>query len=349
VFRLPSDPYLLTAFWAALTAVVLTLGLSLAILVLRVRLLARQREWTAFVARWRPLLLAAMLEPAGAAQLPALARREQMMFLRLWAYLHESVRGEAGQRLNAAARAMRVDARVRTLLARGSRADKLIAVLAAGYLRDGEAWHELVRLARGGDSLLSVNAARALVRIDGLRAANALLPLLVTRHDWDLSRVAAFLAEAEQAFWLHLAKVIPHVLPRDLPRALLAAEALRIQLPDATLARLLRPEQPPEVVQAALRLCDNPTLATAVRRCLGHEVAAVRAQAARQMAAIALPADVAQLSALLDDAEWPVRMAAAHALGRLPFLSNAELEAQRALHPRAADVLRQVQAERGLG
>jgi hypothetical protein len=204
-----------------------------------------------------------------------------------------------------------------------------------------------VGLARGPDNLLAVNAARALVRINPLRAANGLMPLLVARPNWDLARVAGFLAEARQPFWLLLAKVVPHLQAHELPRALMFGEALRLQLPDATLARLLQPSQPPAVVQAALRLSDSLALADDVRRCLSHADAAVREQAALRMAAAAIPADTARLAALLDDDVWPVRMAAARTLAGLPFVAAQELEALGATHPRAADILRHVAAERG--
>nr|WP_283254257.1 HEAT repeat domain-containing protein [Ramlibacter paludis] len=146
-----------------------------------------------------------------------------------------------------------------------------------------------------------------------------------------------------------MAKSIPLLRPHELPRTLLLAEALRLQLPDATLARLLQPGQPTEVVQAALRLTESLALADEVRRCLGHAEAGVREQAAVQMAQLARREDVPALAALLGDPQWGVRMAAARALGRLPFLGSGELQALGADHPAAAAQLRQVLAERGLG
>lgn len=344
-----SDPYLAAAFWTGLAAFLLTLGLVVAIVVLRLQLRRRERRWNAFVEVWRPCLLAAILDPASTPQLPELRRGEHVLFLRLWAYLQESLRGDAARLLNETALRLGIDATARRLLVSGSRAEKLQAVLAAGYLRDAQAWDPLVALARSADSLLSVNAARALVRINPLRAANGLMPLLVTRTDWDLSRVAGFLGEARQAFWLLMAKSIPLLQAGELRRALLLAEALRLQLPDPTLARLLQPAQPADVVQAALRLTDSPALAPDVRRCLAHPDPAVRQQAALQMARLAGPDDLPVVTALLDDPEWPVRMAAAQALARLPFLGSSALEALQGAHPQAADMLRQVRAERGLG
>jgi HEAT repeat protein len=340
-----SDPYLAAAFWMGLAAVVATLLLSLVIIGLRLRLRRAQRRWDDFLLRWRPALLAVIVDEA-AAPLPALRADEQRLFLRLWTYLHESVRGDATQRLNDAARSLGMDATARRLLVGGSRAEKLQAVLAAGYLRDEAAWPALAEMARSPDSLLSVNAARAMVRIHPLRSARGLMPLLVTRQDWDLSRVAAFLGEARQAFWVHMTRVVPRLAPPELARTLLLADALRLQLPDATLARLLAPDQSPELLCAALPLCDSPTLADAVRGLLAHADASVRAAAARQMAGLAEAHDRPRLVALLQDAEWRVRMAAADTLGRLPFVTTPELLALQLRHPAANAMLRQVVAER---
>ncbi len=344
-----SDPWLRAALGVGVVAMLLTLALVLAIVFLRLRLRWRERRWDRFVETWRPALLAAMLGGARPAVLPVLRANEHVLFLRLWTYLQESVRGDAARVLNETAMHLRLDATARTLLRRGSRTEKLQATLAAGYLRDIAAWDMLVALARGRDSLLSVHAARALVRINPLRAANGLMPLLLARTDWDLARVAGFLGEARHAFWLLMAKVIPRVKPADLPRALLLAEALRLQLPDATVARLLAPGQSPAVLQAALRLAEAPPLGAAVRACLDHADAGVREQAALQLARLAGPDDIPVLGRLLDDPEWPVRMAAARSLARLPYLSTEELEGLGELHPGAAPVLRHVLAERRMG
>jgi HEAT repeat protein len=324
---------------------VFTVALATAIIVLRLRLRARERAWQLFVQRWRPLLLAAILDPEPGT-LPSLAPREHVAFLRLWAYLHESLRGEAATRLNEAAVALGLDRTVRRLLRAGARAEKLQAVVAAGLLRDQPSWEALVEIAHSADSLLSVNAARSLVRIDPLAAAQVLVPLLVRREDWDLSRVASFLDEARQPFWLVMAKAIPELAGEPLARALLLAEALRLQLPDATLARLLQEGQPPSVVHAALQLADSPLLAQAVRDCLAHPDPRVRTAAAMRMRRLASAQDQPALQALLQDPAWPVRQAAAQALCALPSLDATDLELLLQANPLAADVLRQALSER---
>lgn len=340
-----SDPSLQVAAVAGAAAVALTLAIGILILGLRLQARRDVRRWQGFVAQWRPLLLGAMLSPESA-PLPALARRDHGLFLRLWTYLHESVRGEASARLNRAAADLGIDRSAREFLRHGSRAQQLQAILAAGYLKDDSAWDALLAMARGSDGLVSVNAARALIRIDALRGAQVLMPLILARHDWEVTRVALFLADARDAFWLLLIKGLPAMQAGDLPRALALAEALRLQLPAVTLRYLLDPGQPEAVLCSALRLAATPELAREVRACLAHEAPPVRLQAALATARQAGPADVAALAALLEDGQWPVRLAAAQSLASLPFLSNAQLAAlQRAGGP-ANDVLRQVLAER---
>lgn len=345
MFSTISDPYLQVALVAGVAALCLTFSIALLIVALRLRLRSDEARWQAFVARWRPLLLATMLAPQSV-PLPPLARRDHSRFLRLWTYLHESVRGDANDRLNEAALVLRLDQTVRRLLKRGSRSQQLQAILAAGYLKDRSAWTTLQSMAASRDGLVSVNAARALIRIDPLAGAQYLTPLILARHDWDVTRVAVFLADARDAFWLLLIRSLPSTNVRELPRALALAEALRLQLPVATLRCLLGAGQVPSVVYGALRLAASAELVNEVRSSLSHPIAEVRVEAALAMARVGGPPDVRRLEALLDDAQWPVRLAASQALFSLPFLTTAQLAAMEREGRAGNDVLRQAVAER---
>ncbi len=346
MFSATSDPYLLAALWAGTVALALTLALAAVIVVLRLNLQHQERRWNSFVERWRPLLLAMMMEPDEPPTLPPLARTERTLFLRLWVYLHESVRGTAAEQLNQAARVLQIDRTARRLLVRGSRAERLQAVLALGYLRDEAAWDVLLKLARRADGLVSVNAARALIQIDAFKGAETLMPLILTRRDWDVSRVAAFLVEARDAFWLRLVRQLPTLPPRDLPRALRLADALRLKLPTTAVRVLLQPSQPSAVVQVALRLVASGELPDEVRSCLQHPDWRVREQATQQLAQQATPDDTPALARLLDDPRWDVRMGAAQALARLPYLSDEQLSDLSCPGQPGETVVRHVLAER---
>jgi hypothetical protein len=348
VFRPLSDAILSAALWVGVGAFALTLLMTIAIFSLRFHWEREERRWQDFVTRWRPPLLVTILD-SDPATLPALAPGEGVMFLRLWAYLHESVRGAAVWKLNQVALELGMDAAARRLLANGNRTQRLHAVLAAAHLRDAAAWDALEGIADSRDGLLAVNAARALVRIDPARAAERLVPRMLVRQDWDLNRIGAFLGEAREPFWRVLAEALPR-LPMDQQlRALSLSEALKVQFPDETMRELLHADRPADLLRAALRLTGNLALAEEVRRCLDHADASVRAEAVNRMAHVAVADDLPRLAALLDDEAWAVRMATAQVLRRLPFVSREMLEDLRARHPRSQDVLTHTLAEMELG
>jgi HEAT repeat protein len=134
-------------------------------------------------------------------------------------------------------------------------------------------------------------------------------------------------------------------------RALHLVEALRLQLPAATLRYLLHQQhQPTAVLAAALRVAHGAAVLPTVREHLAHANWRVRAQAVHALSRFGEPADVTLLTAGLGDAEWWVRYAAAQALASLPFLGHEGLaELQSSITDAAAQqILAQVSAERGL-
>jgi hypothetical protein len=342
-----SDPLLLFAFWAGLVSVALTAAIALSIVGMRLRLRVQQARWEAFLARWRPLLLGAMIDPQ-APPLPPLRAGDRLRFLRLWTYLHSSVRGGAGPRLNALARELHMDAVARHLLQRGSRTARLQAVLAAGLLRDAEALEPLLQLAASRDSLLSVNAAGAAVDIDPILASARLFPLILSRPDWDPTRVAGFLQGAREPFALLLVRSLGTMPPQDLPRALRMVAALRIQLPPATLRGLLEPAQPPQVLRAALALATSQAFGREVRALVDHPDGEVRAQAVRQLSLLGGPDDLPALARRLEDPHWPARMAAAQTLAQLPFVEDHQLEQLAAETTAGGEIMQHILAERAL-
>jgi HEAT repeat protein len=341
----PSDPILAAAFWTGIAALLLTLLLGLQIVRLRVSLRARERRRARTLARWRPVLNAAIVGDSPQ-ELPRLLASERLHFIKLWVHLHASLRGEAGAALNAIARRLGLDTEARAMLGRRARTERLLATLMLGHLGDREAWPQLLRLAGMDDPTLSLTALWALVRIDPQAAAEYLTPLFVEREDWAMSHVAGILQQAGTPVAAVLAGMLPRLGAGRLPRALRIAEALRVELPATTLAGALASESI-AVVTAALRIVNTPLLQDQVRALLAHADWQVRVQAAKALGRIGDRSDVERLVALLADREWWVRYRAAQALAELPWLKRADLDALRAsLEDRyAADMLAQVVAE----
>ncbi|MFN3791026.1 HEAT repeat domain-containing protein [Massilia sp.] len=339
-----SNTFVTVALWTGTVALIVTLLLALQIVLLRVGLRRRERRAARAVARWRPLLNQAIVgeEPS----LPSLRPSERLPFLHLWAHLQASLRGEASEALNGVARRLGVDTLSREMLARGARDERLLATLVLGHLRDRAAWPQLLPLASAADSVLSLSALWALVRVDPEAAADYLTPLFIEREDWALSHVAGILQQASGPVAQVLARILPGLPEERLPRALRIAESLRIPLPAGVLAGALHSPSSAVVIAALRGVLDPATLAE-VRALLAHDDWQVRVQAARALGRIGERSDAARLTSLLGDPQWWVRYRAAQALRELPLLSQADLKAVRAsLTDRfALDMLDQVLAE----
>lgn len=342
----PNDPILAAAFWTGIGALFLTLALGLQIVRLRLALRARARRDARVLARWRPLLNAAIVGETPDT-LPPLARAERLHFIKLWVHLQASLRGEAGSALNDIARRLRLQDEARAMLKRRARAERLLAALLLGHLGEREAWPQLLRMAGQDDVTLSLTALWALVRIDPQAAAEVLTPMFVESDDWAMPHVAAILKQASAPVAAVLAGMLPRLSAARLPRALLIAEALRVE-PPADLLRSALSGSELAVVTAALRTVETPGLLPQVRALLSHEDWQVRVQAAKALGRIGGREDVDRLAGLLADREWWVRYRAAQALLELPWMGAPELEAlQSSLTDRfAADILAQAMAER---
>jgi HEAT repeat protein len=339
------DPILAAAFWTGIGALLLTLLLGVQIIRLRIGLRARQRREARTLARWRPILNAAIVGDCPP-ELPRLAVAERLPFIKLWVHLQASLRGEAGAALNDIACRLGLDSDARSMLGRRARTERLLAALMLGHLGDRQAWPQLLRLAGMDDPTLSLTALWALVRIDPRAAAEYLTPLFVERDDWAMSHVAGILQQAGTPVASVLAGMLPRLDPQRLPRALRIAEALRIELPAEALRAALDKAEI-AVITGALRIVNTPLLQEPVRALLAHEDWQVRVQAAKALGRIGGRADTERLVALLADREWWVRYRAAQALVELPWMTRAGLDALHAsLEDRfAADMLAQVMAE----
>ncbi|WP_420476196.1 HEAT repeat domain-containing protein [Noviherbaspirillum sp. ST9] len=349
VFSTLSDPFLLAAFLTGLGALGLTLLLGAQIVILRMSLRRRERLERAVIAKWRPLLMAALAD-APPESLPALPGRERLPFLRLWLHLHLSVRGEASEALNEVGYRLGCDRIARDLLNNGNRAERLLGVLVTGHLRDKSAWHDILQLASAPDSATSLQALWALVQADADKAMREMMPVLLRREDWALPQVANILQDAQDICARYLSDALLQLEARHLVRALHLAEALRVTIPAAQLATLLHGDNT-ELVIAALRLAQDPVLLDDVRARLAHPEWRVRVHASKALGRIGDHSDIPRLQGMLGDRQWWVRYRAAQALVGLPFMRAGEAEALVAASGDrfAADMLRHVLSEREAG
>lgn len=348
VFNTLSDPYLQTALWTGISALVLTLLCAVQIAYFRLSLWRYQIHERVFLQKWEPIFNATLKQEIPLS-LPSLTEEEQIIFLKRWVHLQESVCGEKNSALNALGARLKCDVMARQLLHVGNRGERLLAIVVLGHLRDKNSWMPLLRQAGMSDSMISLYAMWALVQIDPITALEDMAPSFINRHDWSLPHVVNILRSTKEACLPVLLKALPYLDSEQLPRALHIADALQLRFPVTIVAELLHHESV-HVLLAALKIVASSDLLEHVRQHLGHPDWRVRVQVARALGRLGGGGEaVADLYQLLCDSQWWVRYRAAHALVGLPFMTKANVEGLvvAATDRFARDMLQQVLMEKG--
>jgi hypothetical protein len=352
---------LLIVEWLGTLVFGLTLLLLGLVLLMRARLLLREKQRRKFLAVWQPILTEAV--EVASTDIPQLARRDLTNFLLIWNHLHESLLDESKNRLNQIANALSIGDAALQMLRRGDLRERLLAILTLGQLREHAAWDELLHISRDDSPTLSIVAARALVMIDAERAVPELIPILVQRPDWPASRVATILQTAgpdvisdqiaKAAITLSLADKTEsagrskEARPFNAHRQIQYLELTHRATGLPAVRSIVESSGDPEVLAACLRLVNTLEGLAFAHGCLAHEDWRVRVQAASALGRIGQAQDDALLIPLLSDGAWWVRYRAAQALSRLPDMGESKLRAIQAAqaNPFARDMLAQVMAE----
>ncbi len=337
------------AVWAARTLSGLAVALIVWILVLRARHYRRQARVDRLRAVWEPLLAEAIEEVPG--ELPAVDPADTFHFLLLWSYVQESVLDVASARLNALASGVGMGGLSLQLLRDGSTQERLVALTALGHLRDYRGWDEIERVTLSDDVVLSLCAARALLRIDAYRAANTLMPLIVQRTDWPSALIASMLEEAGPDVVSVPVTTAIATAPADaLPRMVRFLELVHTDVAAPVVRQLIATSADANVLAACLRAFADPEHLDVVRRLLEDPRAPVRLNAAVTLGRLGTDVDRGPLTRALGDAEWWVRYRAARALASLPTVDTADLHDIADHHPDryARDMVAQVIAEEEL-
>lgn len=325
-FAVPSDPVLLLALVSAVTVGALSASLILYMLVLRVVQTRQQRRWQRCIATWRPLIAQCM--ESMPSDVPRLRRGEEFALLTLWNHTQECVRGDTTKRrLNILAQQAGLHHVGRRLLAKRGLYGRLLAVVTLGHLRDAPSWMALETLTADPRPALSLSAVRALMRIDVQHALPELLPALLNRREWPLSRVANMLAEAGPAQVSEpLLNALPGASDPELARLVRLLEFARGETLTTVMDRLLRHSNDEDVLLACLKSRHLPPHdAPAIRKLVRHPSWEVRTLAASALGRIGTRNDIPALTQALQDPVWWVRYRAARALVALPGVAGHEL------------------------
>ncbi|MDQ6785272.1 MAG: HEAT repeat domain-containing protein [Acidobacteriota bacterium] len=360
-FATASDNTVEIVWWIGLAINACVVLMMLQVLAFRGLVVFRERKRLRVKQLWEPILLDSVFSVP--AEIPSLEKADAYEFLVLWNYLHESLRDEAVENLNVAARGAGADVAARHLLKKGNMRKRLMAATALGNIRDDESRDALEKFISHADATLSLTAAQALMQIDAKDAIKIVMPLVSERMDWSLEAVAAMFKKAgADVVSLPLSKAIVASCCKD---AALNKSVTKLHAHSPRLIYLLRLAQPRfvsyviryvllrakdvETVNAALKVCDDPTILPTVRKLLADSRWQVRVNAAQALGRTGTARDEKLLVKALRDKEWWVRYRAAQALANLPSVDSEKLELYAAQTSKfSGDILRQVIAERRL-
>jgi hypothetical protein len=350
-FATVSDPHAKVALWSAAAALAVTVALIVAILAMRVRYWRRLRVERDAASFWIPWI--ARCTDSVAADLPALDRRDADHFVLLWCRAQDSLRGESQELLREMARRLGADVHARWMFRTRSLRRRLVGTVALGHLHALDLVPSLQQQIESGPALPSLVAAKALVRIDAATGISCVLSAAVRRQDWPLASIATMLKECEsESVGPALSSAIRSAMSRGDHAGM--ERLLRLHITTETHAMrsvvhdVLAASTNAEVLAAALAALADPDDITYARRLLCHPEWFVRVAAARVLARLGNEDDVPGLTIALRDSSWWVRHRAAQALSQLPGMEPDMLAdmAARQTDPYAADMLRQILAER---
>lgn len=274
-------------------------------------------------------------------------------FMKVWARILESVRGDYRDALVAFLHKTRVPELLRRRLKQGFLRERLLCVATLGSIQDEPSRPALAELALGKDPFLSLAAASALVRIQPRESVEMLLPHMVARHDWPLSRVHAALSEGDPGMVSNeLVGFVMASMP-DVPLRAIRLMGLVRQESRSMLIRTLlmfQVDMDWESEAALLDEIQDPLLGDLARDRLSHPEWRVVVAAVKAIGRVGDSDDVLAVFPLLEHGQWWVRYRAARTIASLPGIKPIEIELMASRHqdPYARDMLRFALSEQSL-
>jgi HEAT repeat protein len=357
-FAINSDPVVRLAFWGGLGAVALTLLLLMQIVFLRLKHRRNARRRREFMSKWDQLLTENVLVNKSPLRLPAIPDEDVVRFLAYWINLHNSMRGQARERLDSLARTIDIEKIVRRMLQNGSNAEKLLATIGIGFFGNKTDIPELKKLLVSERPIDCLHAASAILRLDA-GALGDVLPIIAWRSDISTASIASILQEQDMdGVSLLLAEMLgrvyrdvePHLRMRrrDIVRLIMLASTAQPSVVRPYLLEILDKTNDDEVITACLKVMRDPLELPRMREFINHPNWHVRVQIASALGEMGEEKDLMLLIRLLSDSQWWVRYRAAQAISALPYVTTSHLEGMKSLlgDGFAIDMINQVLAER---
>lgn len=323
--------------------------LLLAALAVRRYMSHEARLQARLVDAWRAPLARIAMEADEAPALPRLPHRHLPYVMEEWNALHEAVRGEPTERLNAVGLKLGFDAAARRMIHSRHAGRRILAIRTLGHLRDPASWKPLHEQLGAQNALVSFYAAAAMVRIDAQRAMPGIMNQLAERESWPAEAMARLLTDvgadiAREPIRALMFSIAPAKLPPLLPWL---AHVDAVLGSEVAVELLRRNPDDAEIVAAALTVVLDPGVLPELARFADSPDADVRQSLAVAYGRLGGLADAETVTRLMCDRVWWVRYRAGQALLKLKGMTDDRLAAVREhlTDPYARDMLEHVRAE----
>lgn len=353
LFRSTFDTATTLALWSIAAVLATTIVLFIYTMGLRVVTITSLRRRRRFLQSWRDVFANSIMSAEAAANspLPRIRHSDKVDLLEEWNRARNTVDGAAVTNLIALARRTGIPEVARKLFRRRRIRSRILAAQTLGHLRDRTHVDELRELVNHENTALSITAAYTLVEIDPDLGISVVVPLIEARRDWPKNRISILLRLAgSQRISEPLYRAIRSADAGGMTYLLQFARLVESEVLDALVEDLIRTNNDPGVLNAALKLVGGFRGVPRIAALTQHDTWYVRMQAAKVLGRIGQQEHLVLLEALLHDPEWWVRYRAAQSIVSLPFLGPNQLRQLRLKQTDkfAADILQQVFAEVGL-
>ena len=346
-----NDPRMLFAFWLGVCVVVVSVVMLIAILVIRQWVERSERIHRNAAERWRAILV----DAAHGRDVPApkLPRSELSGFIDVWNELHDAsnVAPDAHAGMVRVAEQVGLEDQLYHSIDHGNFHNRVMAIVATGHLRSARHFEKLARLLSDNSPIVSISAARAMMKIDPAHAVQLVVPKIVDRKDWVDGGVAQVLHEAGAKLVApELSSATLQVNDDVASRLVRFLAGIDPAAATPVIRKILDEAHDEHLVSTCLQVMTDGSDLAVVRPLLQHPRWHVRMHAASAVGKFGGQGDLAGLQPLLADAQWWVRYRTAQAIQKL---AGAPGEVERIRDGQqdrfARDILDHVIAEQAMG
>ena len=325
------DPKAMFDMSVAIGKILVVLSLVLLLQVVVMRLYRRSRNATKNRVNkcWRPVLSGLIYEAES--ELPKLRRKEVEFFLVEWNKYMETIQGDVTGRMIELIHRLELIPLVSKRLWSNRTRHFLLSMITLGNLRHKDAIDKVAQFLKHPSPIVSIIAARSLLKIDYNIGAILIINTIGQRTEWKTERVMELLKSGQGSDSLEYVILTAvtkfhkqrdvQSLARTIPFMYLITQENSRHIKNKILADPIDDK----ILAEMLKVMISPRDAEFARSLANHPRWHIRVQVMRTLGRIGSREDLEFLVAGLKDSEWWVRYRAAEAIVNFPLVDESKI------------------------